>query len=92
MSTIDAIDSQGPSEGMTGVIILPKWDEGDLRTEWNSKNESETEAARKQFVDMKANGYKAYRIDPKNGEKGELLKEFDPKAEKIVLVMPFAGG
>lgn len=82
----------GLSEGMTGVLIIPKWDEGDSTVGWNKDKPNEVEAARKQFVDMKAQGYKAYRVDPKSGEKGEVIKEFDPKAEKIVMLPAFAGG
>jgi hypothetical protein len=90
MNTIEAIDT--PTNPGRGVLIVPKWDEGDFRSEWDHKNSDQTEAARKQFIDLKAKGYKAFRIDPKSSEKGEVLKEFDPKAEKIIMVPPFAGG
>lgn len=92
MSVIDALDSAGPSSGKSGVLIIPKWDEGDVRCEWDKKRKDEVEAARKQFVELKAKGYKAYRVDPKNGETGAVIKEFDEQIEKIVMVPPFAGG
>lgn len=80
------------SEGNTGVMIVPKWDEGDTEIKWNKDKSGEVDAAKKHFLDLKAQGYAAYRVDPKNGEKGEKIKEFDAKAEKIVMIPPFAGG
>lgn len=92
MNVIDALDAAGPALGSTGVLIVPKWDEGDVRQEWDRNKKDEVEAARKLFVDLKAKGYKAYRLDPKSGAKGDIIKEFDPNAEKIVMAPPFAGG
>lgn len=91
MSVVSALDSPCPPEGLC-VMIIPKWDEGDTRIEWDPKQTDQVEAARKHFVDLKAKGYKAYRVDPKSSEKGELIKEFDPKIEKLVMIPAFAGG
>jgi hypothetical protein len=90
MNLIDALDAPAP-EGR-GLLIIPKWDEGDSRIEWDPEKKEQADAAREHFVKLKAQGYKAYRVDPKNGEKGELLKEFEPKAGKIVMLPAFAGG
>lgn len=90
MSLSSAFDA--PATQGSGVMIIPRWDEGDFRVEWNKDKESEVTAARDQFVKLKAQGYKCYRVDPKSSERGELIKEFDPKAEKLVMIPAFAGG
>lgn len=90
MNTIDALDTPIPTDG--GILIVPKYDEGDFRVEWKPEKSEQVESARRQFVELKAKGYKAYRVDPKSNEKGELIKEFDPAASKIVMIAPFAGG
>ena len=90
MNTIEALDVPVPP-GLS-VLIIPRWDEGDTRLEWAPDKPKEIEAARAAFIKLKAEGYQAYRIDPKSGEKGEKIKEFDEKAQKIVMIPPFAGG
>jgi len=90
MSLSSAFD--GPTTPGIGVLIVPLWDEGDLRVEWSKDKPDEISSARDQFVKLKAKGYRAYRVDPKSSEKGELLKEFDHTAEKIVMIPQFAGG
>lgn len=86
------VDDIAPAVGKTGLIIVPSWDEGHAEFNWSRDDEKDVEAARVYFTRMKALGYAAYRADPKTGGKGEVLKEFDPKAEKIIMVPPFAGG
>jgi hypothetical protein len=76
----------------TGVLIVPSWDEGHAEFAWDKKNEIDTAAARKHFVELKAKGYMCYRVDPKSGDKGEVVKEFDPTAEKLIMVPPIIGG
>ncbi len=76
----------------TGVLIVPTWDEGHAEFAWDVKNEIDVAAARKHFVELKAKGYLCYRVDPKSGDKGEVVKEFDPKAEKLIMIPPMAGG
>jgi hypothetical protein len=64
---------------------------GDVKTVWDSENETEVAAARKQFDDLKAKGFLAYKVDRK-GEKGEVIRRFDPDAEAIILAPPMVGG
>ncbi len=77
---------------LTGCLIIPTWDKGHAQVNWNKHDPKDVEVARQAFMKQKALGYAAYRVDPKSGDKGEVLKEFDANAEKIILVPPFAGG
>ncbi|MBA7687244.1 hypothetical protein ES703_95705 [subsurface metagenome] len=63
---------------------------GDLRVIWDSENEDEIELAKKQFKEAKEKGFTAYRVK-KSGKKGEKLEDFDPHAEKIIMVPPVEG-
>lgn len=93
MTTVDLIEADVlPAEGKTGVLLIPKFDEGHAKIEWDSKDPKDVEAARDMFIKQKAKGYAAYRVDPKNGDKGEKITEFDPKAEKIIMIPAIAGG
>jgi len=65
--------------------------EGDLKSVWDPNSETETEAIRKQFNDLKKKGMVAYRVD-KKGEKGALMEEFDEDAGKIIFAPAMKGG
>lgn len=93
MSTVDLFDADVlPSAGMTGVLLVPTWDAGHVKHEWDKNNVKDVEAARAEFVRLKSLGYSAFRVDPETGEKGQKVIEFDPTAEKLVMMPPFAGG
>ena len=64
---------------------------GDTKSIWNPQNDAEVEAARATFNALKKKGYIGYRVQP-GGDKGEILHEFDPNAEKVILAPPVAGG
>lgn len=64
---------------------------GDTKIIWDPDKPIEVEHARKTFDDMKAKGYLAYRVNAK-GDKGEVLKRFDPEAEKMILAPQTVGG
>lgn len=65
--------------------------EGDLKTIWSADNQDEVDAAKKQFTDLKKKGYLAFKVK-KDGEKGELINEFDAGAEKLIMTPPVRGG
>ena len=65
---------------------------GDTRVMWDKGNTDETAAARAQFEALTGKGYVAYRAEGKNGERGEVIREFDPQAERIILVKQLVGG
>lgn len=64
---------------------------GHTRIIWDSASEDEVDAARATFDKLKAKGYQAFSVK-KDGEQGEKINTFDPKAEKIILAPPLRGG
>lgn len=64
---------------------------GDTKIIWDPHNKDETDAAKAQFDTLKKKGFIAYTVN-KNGDKGEIIKEFDKNAEKIILSPPMVGG
>lgn len=64
---------------------------GDSKTIWNPDSPDEVAAAEVQFNTLKKKGYLAYSVEA-DGGKGRVIKEFDPKAGKIILSPPMAGG
>lgn len=66
-------------------------DTGDTKLIWDPEKEAEVENARRTFNDLRKKKYNAYSVK-KNGDKGEIITEFDPEAEKIIMAPPMAGG
>lgn len=64
---------------------------GDTKLIWDSAQDDEVEAARRTFNDLKAKGYLAYSVN-KKGDKGEVMKKFDPDAERIIMAPALVGG
>lgn len=65
---------------------------GDTKIEWNKNVEAEVEAARETFSRMKENHkYLAYKCR-RDGSRGEVIRAFDPDAERIVMVPQTQGG
>lgn len=64
---------------------------GDTKVIWDSGNADEVAVARDTFTKLKKKGFLAYSVK-KGGEKGTILTEFDPEAEKIIMSPPMAGG
>jgi len=62
--------------------------EGDRKLTWAEENETEVEAARTTFEKLVGKGYAAFRV---NGQT-DRVREFDSKAERLILVPPMAGG
>ena len=65
---------------------------GDQKVMWDSSVPDEVDAARATFDSLKKKGYLAYRAEGKKGEQGTQIREFDPAAERIILVKPHQGG
>lgn len=65
--------------------------EGDTKTIWDKDKPDEVDAAKIQFDALKKKGYLAFKVDDK-GEKGELMREFDPNAQKVIMSPPVIGG
>lgn len=65
---------------------------GDTRVMWDRGNPDEVAAARSQFESLTKKGFIAYRAEGKEGTQGEVIREFDPEAERIILVKQLVGG
>ena len=65
--------------------------DGDQKVIWDPDNEDEVEVAKMTFVKLTAKDFLAYSVD-KKGDKKKQIKKFDPKAGKIILIPPIAGG
>lgn len=65
---------------------------GDQRVMWDRTVKDEVDAAQATFDALRKKGYLAYRAEGKKGEQGELIRSFDPAAERIIMVKPSAGG
>lgn len=64
---------------------------GDLTVKWNPQNPWETEDAKQEFYRLKKEGYLSFKLD-KDGKKGEMINDFDPFAERLVMSPPVRGG
>lgn len=64
---------------------------GDTKIIWDAGKPDEVAAARRTYDDLKKKGYMAYAVK-KNGDKGELIHDFDVDAEKIILAPRMVGG
>jgi hypothetical protein len=66
--------------------------EGDTKIIWDRTNDAEVQNARQTFKHFKDKKYAAYSVRGKEGEKGEVIRDFDPDAERIIFAPPFVGG
>lgn len=64
---------------------------GDTRIEWDPAVREEVSIAKKAFEAAKKKGYLTYKLDS-HGNQGELIREFDPRAERIVATPQTVGG
>lgn len=65
---------------------------GDTKLIWDRAIPAEVENARRTFDDLRGKSFFAYRVTGKKGARGEQITEFDPTAERIILVPPMQGG
>lgn len=76
-----------------GQSLIARLDHtGDTKIVWNRSNAAEASLARSAFNKAKADGFMAYRVSGEKGVRGEILREFDPDAERIILAPPLQGG
>ena len=64
---------------------------GDQRVMWNTGVQDEIDAAKETFNRLRGKGYAAYTVDD-DGESGEVIRQFDPMAGRIIMTRPNAGG
>jgi beta-lactam-binding protein with PASTA domain len=90
--TVTAVDTEANTADETPAHALHVLDAtGDTRTIWNPEIQDEVDAAKATFRKLKDKGYLAYRVDAE-GEQGEVISTFDPKAGKIIMTRPYTGG
>jgi hypothetical protein len=86
------VDNKGFDEalkqGLCGFAVTDRT--GDHKSIWDPENPDEVEAAEHTFNSLKKKGYLAFRVN--EGNKGDQMKEFDPKAGKVIMTQPPVGG
>ncbi len=65
---------------------------GDTKLVWDGDAGPEVEAAREMFDKLKGDGYLAYTVNPADGSKGDVIREFDPSAQAIIMSPQLVGG
>jgi hypothetical protein len=65
---------------------------GDLKIMWDRTKPDEVAAAKATFDSLIKKGYAAFAVKDNDGNKGDKIKDFDPNAERIIMVGPMAGG
>lgn len=75
---------------MAEMAIMSK--EGDSKLIWDKDNADEVANAKRTFDELKKKGFVAYSVQGKRGEKGEVLRQFDPEAERLIMAPPMVGG
>lgn len=74
-----------PELGCCAIRILdPQF--GDKRITWDSRSLAEIQAAKKMFVELIKKGYKPYKVSADGKKSNEVMTEFDPSAEEVVMV------
>jgi len=74
----------------TGVMHVHS-PNGDDRFIWDKNDPVSVAAARDHFNTLRGEGRAAFTVS-EDGAKGEQIREFDPKLERIWMTMPVAGG
>ena len=71
------------------ALIIPDTT-GDTKIMWTQGNADEVATAKRSFDDLRAKGFMIYKA-AKDGNRGELMREFDPAAELLIAVPPIVG-
>lgn len=66
-------------------------DAGDMAVRWDRNNQAEIDSARATYDAMKKKGYSAYKTKA-DGTMGEMIRDFDPTAERITMTPRVVGG
>lgn len=76
---------------VTGGIYLLNM-KGDAKFTWNKDVPAEVNAARNHYNELKASArYMSYNV-VEGGGRGEVIREFDPEAQAIIMVPQTQGG
>jgi hypothetical protein len=66
--------------------------QGDTTLTWDPAKPIEVETARAKYGELVKQGYTGFELAKGSQEKGELIREFNPRAERILMVPQAAGG
>lgn len=66
--------------------------EGDTKMMWDKSRPVEVEVAKAGFDKLIKDGYSAYAVSDDGSKKGTPIKEFDPSAERLIMVPPMQAG
>lgn len=64
---------------------------GDTKMQWSPDNPDEVKVAKDTFDKLRKKGYLAYTVR-NDGEKGEVIREFDKTAGRIIMAPQLVGG
>lgn len=64
---------------------------GHTQVRWNPSNGDEIKIARAVFTKMRKKGYQAFYAGKFGGKKGRM-DEFDPEADRLILIPQLVGG
>lgn len=65
---------------------------GDKKLIWRADDPDSKTKAIDEFKKKLSMGWLAFKLDPKHPSKGQMIREFDETASKIVLTPPPGGG
>ena len=91
LRVLDADDPYelSPTEGEARLLDRHA---GDLQIIWDRTKPDEVATARAAFDALKAKHYTAYRVGEKKGEKGTVVRDFDPTLERLIMSPLLVGG
>lgn len=75
---------------VTGTLNILD-ESGDSRIQWDRNDPQQVAAARARFDELRAQRYLAYKVNADGGQ-GEVITQFDPDAERIILHRQMVGG
>jgi hypothetical protein len=75
-----------------GIIHTLHQDHGDIRKIWDPEDDDDVADARRSFEDLTSKGYRIYRAEGKKGDRGELMRKFEPGAGRLIAVKQNVGG
>jgi hypothetical protein len=82
------IDFEDLPEDLNAIGVMGE--DGDTKHLWDPKKPKEIAEAKQLYATLTKAGYRAFHM-VKSG-KGEQMKDFDPKAKRMLFVPPFQGG
>jgi len=74
-----------------GVMAYMTEKDGDVKLIWDRSRPAEVKSCRTQFDELRKQGYLAYKVKG-DGSTGKQIFEFDPDAERIILIPAVQGG